>query len=240
MSPRANVRSLDAVRQFRPAVVRFEDDVMAALTSLRTELNRTMQWLDHDCPAYWQHQIRNGFDTVAEARTQLSRKSMMTVAGHRSECIDEKKALARAKQQLEFAQEKLRVCRQWSLKAHRAADEYNSRIGRAEQTLTQGLPRLMAILERITLALESYTATEKPLRSEDRSTWVAPPAPGEEAAPAGEAAASNDAARVVKAGNETPADASKSAADEANVEGAEVPLANEAVEVPVEPARSRP
>src|SRR5580704_4134685 len=193
MSPRANVRSLDAVREFRPAVVRFEDDVMAALTGLRTELNRTMQWLDHDCPAYWQHQIRNGFDTVAEARTQLSRKSMMTVAGHRSDCIDEKKALARAKQQLEFAQEKLRVCRQWSIKAHRAADEYNSRIGRAEQTLAHGVPRLMAILERITLALESYTAVERPSGHEDRSTWVAPPAPREEAA------------GVVEAGKGTPA-----------------------------------
>ena len=31
MSPRANVRSLDAVRHFRPAVIRFEDDVAAAL-----------------------------------------------------------------------------------------------------------------------------------------------------------------------------------------------------------------
>jgi hypothetical protein len=237
MSPRANVRSLDAVREFRPAVVRFEDDVMAALTGLRTELNRTMQWLDHDCPAYWQQQIRNGFDTVAEARTQLSRKSMMTVAGHRSDCIDEKKALARAKTQLEFSQEKLRVCRQWSIKAHRAADEYNSRIGRAEQTLAQGLPRLMAILERIMLALESYTAVERPSRHEDRSTWVAPPAPSEEAAGLDKAAVGNETSAPSTAGEH---DASQSAAEQANVEGAGVPLPNEAVEVPVEPSRSRP
>src|SRR6202161_175081 len=147
MSPRANVRSLDAVREFRPAVVRFEDDVSAALTGLRTELNRTLQWLDHDCPAYWQQQIRNGFDSVGESRTQLSRKQMMTVAGRHPDCIDEKKAFARAKQQLEFAQEKLRLCRQWSIKAHRAADEYSSRIGRAEQTMAQGLPRVLSILE---------------------------------------------------------------------------------------------
>src|ERR1700722_15618125 len=149
MSPRANVRSLDAIRQFRPAVVRFEDDVMSALSGLRTELNRTLQWLDHDCPAYWQQQIRNGFDNVAEARTTLTRKSMMTVAGHRSDCIDEKKALAKAKQNLEFAQQKLQLCRQWSIKAHRAADEYTARIGRAEQSLGQGIPRLMALLERM-------------------------------------------------------------------------------------------
>jgi hypothetical protein len=66
------------------------------------------------------------------------------------------------------------------------------------------------------------------LRSEDRSAWVAPPAPSEEVAPVGEA------------GSGTPADASQSAAEEANVKEAAVPLPKEAVEVPVEPARSRP
>ncbi len=112
-----------------------------------------------------------GFDHVNEARTQLSRKQMMTVGGRHPDCIEEKKALTRAKQQLEMAQEKLKLCRQWSIKAHRAADEYSSRIGRAEQAIAQGLPRIMAILERIVLALESYTASGRPSRSE-------PPRPG--------------------------------------------------------------
>lgn len=237
MSPRANVRSLDAIRQFRPAVVRFEDDVKAALTGLRTELNRTMQWLDHDCPAYWQQRIRNGFDTVAEARTQLSRKSMMTVAGHRSECIDEKKALARAKEQLEFAQEKLKLCRQWSIKAHRAADEYQSRIGRAEQTINQGLPRVMAILEKIVLALESYTSVERPSRDEDRSNWIAPPASGEQGPPAIAAAPANETSTKSTAGNEPPQSAP---AEQATVEEPEASLPGETVEVPVEHSRSRP
>ena len=162
MSPRANVRSLDAIRYFRPAVLRFEEDVAAALGGLRTELNRTLQWIDHDCPAYWQQQVRSGFDNVAEARTQLTRRSMMTVAGHRPDCIDEKKALSRAKQNLEQAQEKLQLCRQWSIKAHRAADEYNSRIGRVEQALMQSVPRIKVILERVVLALEAYSAVDRP------------------------------------------------------------------------------
>jgi hypothetical protein len=166
MSPRANVRSLDAIRQFRPSVIRFEDDVMAALTGLRTELNRTLQWLDHDCPTHWQNQIRLGFDRVNEARTQLSRKQMMTVGGRHPDCIEEKKSLVRSKQQLETAQEKLKLCRQWSIKAHRAADEYQSRLGRADQSIVQGIPRMMAILERIVIALEQYSATERPSRSD--------------------------------------------------------------------------
>jgi hypothetical protein len=177
MSPRANVRSLDAIRYFRPAVIRFEDDVAAALTGLRTELNRTLQWLDHDCPAYWQQQIRSGFDSVAEARTQLARRQMMTVAGRHPDCIDEKKALGRAKERLELAQDKLRLCRQWSIKAHRAADEYNSRIGRVEQSMSQNLPRMKVILERIVEALESYSASERPSRTNTPIADVSESAP---------------------------------------------------------------
>ena len=100
--PRANVRSLDSVQRFQPKISQFEDDLGAALTSLRVEINRTLQWIDHDCPQYWQNQVRGGFDRVAEARTTLMRKQMITIAGHRSECIDEKKALAKAKQNLEI------------------------------------------------------------------------------------------------------------------------------------------
>jgi hypothetical protein len=188
MSPRANVRSLDAIREFRPSVRRFEDDVMAALSMLRTELNRTIQWLDHDCPAYWQQQIRNGFDSVAEARTTLTRKSMMTVAGHRSDCIDEKKALAKAKQHLEFSQQKLQLCKQWSIKAHRAADEYTARISRAEQSIGQGVPRMMALLERMVLALESYASMERASRTDAFSASVTATLPETSAAVATETA----------------------------------------------------
>lgn len=156
MSPRANVRSLDSIRHFRPAIYTFEDELKSALGALRQEINRSLQWLDHDCPAYWQNQVRKGFDRVAQARTELARKSMITVAGHRADCIDEKKALANAKRNLEIAQEKIQTVRQWSVKVHRVADEYSSRISRAEQLLNQGVPRIKGLLERIILSLESY------------------------------------------------------------------------------------
>jgi exonuclease VII large subunit len=159
--PRANVRSLDSIQRFRPKVAQFEEDLGSALTSLRQEISRTLQWLDHDCPSYWQNQVRGGFDRVAEARTTLMRKQMITVAGHRSECIDEKKALSKAKQNLEMAQEKVQACRQWSIKAHHAADEYTARVGRVEQAVGKGLPRIKMMLERMLAALESYAQVQR-------------------------------------------------------------------------------
>jgi hypothetical protein len=232
MSPRANVRSLDAIRYFRPAVVRFDDDVKAALTGLRTELNRTIQWLDHDCPAYWQQQIRNGFDSVAEARTQLSRRQMMTVAGRHPDCIDEKKALSRAKQQLELAQEKLRLCRQWSIKAHRAADEYSSRIGRAEQAMAQGVPRMLAILERIMVALEEYTAVEHSSHTDSPAAVASQPSLVSASPPAADPSAPAEHAPV--------AEAAPVASPEPVTEPTPQAADHDVIEVPAEPARSQP
>jgi hypothetical protein len=162
MQAGANVRSLDAVRQFRAALVRFEEDAAGAMTSLRQELARTLQWLDHDCPAYWRQELRNCFDRVAEARTHLARRQMMTVAGHRPECIEEKQVLRRAKRDLEAAQQKIQIVRQCSIKTHRAADEYVCRIGRVEQSLAHDVPTMLALIERILNALESYVEAPGP------------------------------------------------------------------------------
>jgi hypothetical protein len=175
--PRANVRSLDSVQRFRPKVSQFEEDLGAALTSLRVEISRTLQWIDHDCPAYWQNQVRTGFDKVAEARTQLTRKSMITVAGHRSDCIDEKKALAKAKQNLELAQEKVQACRQWSIKAHHAADEYTARVGRVEQHVGKSIPRIKMMLERMIAALEDYASATRGATSDLNATVEVDTAP---------------------------------------------------------------
>lgn len=159
MGSQANVRSLEAIQHLRSAIVRFDDDVTSSLGSLRQELGRVLQWIDDECPGYWRQEARRCFDRIAEARTQLARKQLITVAGHRPECVEEKKALRTAKQDLEHAQEKLRLVRQWSMKTHRASDEYLCRVGRVEQTLSQKLPRIIAMLDRMLVALEAYVET---------------------------------------------------------------------------------
>ncbi|MGE3314066.1 MAG: hypothetical protein AB7O26_03040 [Planctomycetaceae bacterium] len=177
MSARANVRSFDAIRRFRGAVVAAESDLVAVLGMLRQELLRTLEWLDHDRPAHWQHQARLCSDKLAAARTHLARRQMITVAGHRPECIEEKKELRLAKQRLEHAQEMIRVVRQWSIKAHRKADEYSCQIGRLEQALLVDIPAMRSLLDRILTALDAY-ADSAPQSVEESTTAPDLPAEG--------------------------------------------------------------
>jgi hypothetical protein len=103
----------------------------------------------------------------------LVRKQLITVAGHRNECIEEKKAFQSAKQRLESTEEKLRTIRAWSVKLHRAVDEFQSRVGRLEQSVGEGVPRFLGVLERVTASLDAY-AEERPHAAAD----LAPVAPG--------------------------------------------------------------
>lgn len=193
MSTHANVRSLDAVQNFRPALARFEEDAGSALAALRMEVHRTIDWFEHDCPAYWQQQIRKSFDLVAECRTQLARKQMMKVAGRTPDCTDEKLALQRAKRRLEMAQEKLEIVRKWAIKVRRASDEFMSQLSELDRTVTSDMPRMIAHLDRIVTALEEYVGMGGPLEGgelpagsmampvndvEAESAAAAQPAPG--------------------------------------------------------------
>ena len=79
-----------------------------------------------------------------------------------------------ARADLEAAQQKIQIVRQCSIKTHRAADEYVSRIGRVEQSLAHGVPAMLALIERILNALEDYV--EAPASAAELTT-IDEPAP---------------------------------------------------------------
>jgi hypothetical protein len=162
MSSSANVRSLEAVRQFRVAVLKFAEDATAAIEMVRQQSHRALEWIDHDRPSFWKNETRRCFDDVAEKRSHLAKRQQISVGGRRPSCIEEKNALQRAKRRLDTAVEMNRSVRQWSVKIHRAADIYATRIARLDRILVHDIPQLVALLERIITTLEAY-ATSAPI-----------------------------------------------------------------------------
>jgi hypothetical protein len=169
MTSSANVRSLHSIGHFKGSLVRFQEEAGSALAALRQDINRFLDWIEHDRPAYWRQETRRAFDAVSQARSELARKQVITVAGHRAECVEEKQALAAAKRRLETAQKKSEIVRQWNIKAHDAADEHSAAIGRLDQFLENDVPKMIALLERMLSALEAY-AESKATNSESGSS----------------------------------------------------------------------
>ena len=158
MTQSANVRSLDAIRDFKAALQGFEEDAANALAALQQEIFRAVDWLEHDRPNYWKRRVQQGYNKVAETRQEYDRCRLRTVAGHRPACIEEKQAVAHAKRQLEMAKEKVEVVKRWCFKIGQEVDEYRGRVGQLQQCLEGDVPRMLALLERMVDSLESYVS----------------------------------------------------------------------------------
>ncbi len=161
MSRSAKVTSIDAVRTFSAALRRFQEDAAAALDSTNLATQHALEWIRHDRKDYWARQVRRGYEQLGEAKANLQQcLTFGRVGDHRPSCIEEKRALERAKQRLNLAREKVETVRHWSRTADRAAIEYQGNINQLAGWLDADLPRALATLERIADALESYVSIE--------------------------------------------------------------------------------
>jgi hypothetical protein len=153
----ANVTSLDALRSFRAALVRFAADVEAALITLELEARRPVEWIEDDRSRYWPQQIRKASEMVSEAKLALERCEIRISGEDSKYCYDERKALEKAKRRLQLAEEKTQAVRRWRMQMHKESEEFQTQIARLKQYLENDLARAVAALDRITTALDRYT-----------------------------------------------------------------------------------
>lgn len=164
MGQSAKVTSISAIREFRAAVIEFQDEADQALGAVRQQILKALQWFEHDRPQFWKLQVRRGFEQVAEARSRLMTCQMKEVAGHRPTCYEEKEALRLAQRRLRIAQEKVELTSRSANALRHEIDELKGRLAPLEGFLAGEIPRMLALLERVSKILEDYAGvvTEPP------------------------------------------------------------------------------
>ena len=159
----ANVHSVEAIKEVRIALIQFQERATTAMGDLRQKIDRTVAWLELDRPNYWKEQERRAFDLVASTRVALDTCRLRTVAGRRSDCIEEKKAFEKAKMRMEYVREKQQAVRKWMVQAGKEANEYRSRTSTFQRTLENDVPLMIAQLGRMIEAIEGYSDRNAPL-----------------------------------------------------------------------------
>jgi hypothetical protein len=158
MSNGAEVGSIDAVRQFRAALVTFAEEAREALGSYEMEVGRALQWLLESQPQYWKQQVRICEDRVTEAKIELERcRASKLPGGETPSCMEEKKSLERARQRWQYVQDKIAATRKWGYVAQREESEYSGRASQLSTLFDAEVPRALAMLERALASLEAYT-----------------------------------------------------------------------------------
>jgi hypothetical protein len=171
MSRSANVRSVDAIREFKAALLRFIDDVRDALISLRMELARARDWIETDRPAYCERQVRDGWTRVSEARVALELSRNRSLSGQRAASRDEIIALEKARQEVRRAEEMVEIVQQWRQTLEHEIHEYDGHLNRIDTVLDIDLARSLATLDRMIAALDAYA--EHQLEKDDDGTTPA-------------------------------------------------------------------
>ena len=161
--PDARVTDVAVLDDFRIALADFTLSVRQALTDLQLEIRRAMDWISVDRAAHWQAEARRSSDLVARAKDELAHsKTFKRMDDYTPSCVEEKKAVDMAKRRLEHAEQKVEAVRHWSRAAQVAVDEFQGPVQQLLAMLDGDIPRAIALLERMSRALEDYAATGVP------------------------------------------------------------------------------
>jgi hypothetical protein len=184
-----NVKELDAIREFRVALIKFAEAAGICLTDADSDIIRRLHWLEMEMVPYWTTQIRKREELVSRCKDAVRQKTLYTDAtGRPQSAIDEMKALKKAQQLLETAQEKLAASKSYARKIAHMQMEFRGQTQRLGTTLASDIPHVVAKLGNLINWLEQYIQTDAPTEASSMAQSpdaraVPEPAPVEEQLP---------------------------------------------------------
>ena len=157
MKQAANVKSIEALREFRMELKRYLEAMNHILESLKMESNKAMGWIEQDRVRYWPRAAKLASDELVEANNALLRCKMAAMEGQPKSCIDEKKEVERSKTRLRFCERQVKIVRQWRHRMRHATEEFDGKAARLGQYVEADLPKAIASLDRMIASLEKYS-----------------------------------------------------------------------------------
>lgn len=165
MGQGAKVTSIAALREFRPALIKFVEEARASLIAAESECNRTLEWLRRDRTVYWKKEKRRREDEIVRCKTELMNKQRSATGDPRS-AVEERKALDRAKHRLEEAIRKQADTKHWLRQLEKEQMQYKGMAQALNGQVTRLEDRAIHDLDRMAEALDEYVSMAVPTNSE--------------------------------------------------------------------------
>jgi hypothetical protein len=161
MSETANIRSPDALRTFRAALIKFAEGAGTALASSDSDVQRTLTWLERDQTGYWSGQLRKRHEEVTRCEDAVRQKRLFKGPdGSTQSVVDEMKALARARQRREEAEAKTVAVKKAIALLRRESMLYKGRVQKLATTVQIEVPRAVHLLDQMLKYLEEYLSLQ--------------------------------------------------------------------------------
>jgi len=161
MSESAQVSSIDALRQFRAKLCEFGVDGLESLAAVEMEIRHVQDWLAQQVK-FWQLQTRDRGEDVSRAKAALVRHEWGSKDGKGVGTTEAEVEVKKAKHRLEEAEAKIEITRRWQRELPKAVHEYEGPARQLTGFLEADLKQALAMLDRMTTALEAYVAISAP------------------------------------------------------------------------------
>jgi hypothetical protein len=157
MTDQADVKSIDTLAFVKAAFASFAHETGQALSEVEIQGQRAVEWITVDQAAFWKAETRRMADLVNKAIKDLEYcRAFKKVGDNQPSCIEEKKALEKAKQRLARAEEKAELVRRWTPIVQQQFREACVRLVRFREVIDVDCPKAMADLERMLRSLDAY------------------------------------------------------------------------------------
>lgn len=172
----AHVESIDALKELRGALWKFAEAADQSLSEANADIERMLNWVEHEAHQYWQGQIRQRRLNLNLARESLrSRQAVTRPDGSKPRAVEEEQAVARAEARLHEAEEKVETVKQAHKTLQREVLQLRGLMQRFVTDVRAGIPEASAHLEALIGSLTQYAAPEEvgssaPAATEQTST----------------------------------------------------------------------
>ena len=169
MAKAANVRSLEALREFRVALIKFIDKSKRAISTSDSEVTRTQIWLQSDQPSHWIREIRRGEELLNQAKSELFRATLSQPDNPRGP-TDQVRLVRKRKDEIEHAKQQLEKTKRWSRTFERSTNDYRGSMSPLSSALDGTANKAVILIERSIESLESYLRSTAPTSEETTSS----------------------------------------------------------------------
>ena len=169
MSTQADIKSIDTLAFVKGAFASYMHETGQALSEIEMQAQRAVDWITADQAVHWKAESRRAADAVNKAIKDLEHcRAFKKVGDNQPSCIEEKKALEKARKRLEYAESKVEAVRHWTPLVQQQFRETRVRLVRFREVLDIDCPKAMARLEQMLRALDAYAHTVAPQSSAAR------------------------------------------------------------------------
>ena len=159
MTQQAHITSIEALQQFKTALIIYQDKATKVLDEISDEVARTHRWIQLDQRSHWKQQLKQRTKNLEEAKQTLLRVRMSSFRDTNSA---ELLAIKKAERSLAEARERMRMTKKWNMQFDNRVIPLTGHLSRLHNFLSGDMPKAIASLNQSIKILDEYMAITPP------------------------------------------------------------------------------